>query len=81
VIEKYFNDYFDSFKIRKDNIKSNDENVNSLEFNLITYNETLENIEKDKTIKKIINEEEYLNINPRVRFFCMQFLIKLRLNS
>ncbi len=75
MIEKYFNDYFDSFKIRKDNIKSNDENVNSLEFNLITYNETLENIEKDKTIKKIINEEEYLNINPRVRFFCMQFLI------
>lgn len=66
IIEDSFIDYFDAYKIRKDYLKSSNESVNNLEFNLISYNETIENIEKDRNIKKILQEEKYFHDHPEV---------------
>lgn len=65
-MEDVFIDYFDAYKMRKDYLKSGDESVNSLEFNLISYNETIENIEKDRNVKKILQEEKYFHDHPNV---------------
>jgi hypothetical protein len=66
IIEDVFIDYFDAYKIRKEYLKSGDESVNNLEFNLISYNETIENIEKG-SIKKILLEEKYFHDHPEVK--------------
>lgn len=68
IIENVFIDYFDAYKMRKDFLKSGDESVNNLEFNLISYNETIENIEKDRNIKKILLEEKYFHNHSGVNF-------------
>jgi len=69
---KIFLDYFEAFKKKKDHLKSNDEDINNLEFNLISYNETIENLEKDRNVKKILIEENFLCKNPEVNFYFLK---------
>ncbi len=67
--DEHFLDFFEAFKSRKDFIKSADEEVNKLEFNLISYNETLDNIERDKIYSKVLKEEKFFNDNKDVNFY------------
>lgn len=65
-IKEIFLDYFDAFKNRKENLSSKEEDINKLDFNLISYNEAIENLEKNPKINFILKEEKYFNENENV---------------
>ena len=66
-MENLFKDFFTSYKKRKERTRTNDEFINKeIDFNLLTYIETLENLEKDPLTKSILEEEKFFKNDSEV---------------